>query len=218
MTENDDVKAGNRLLTSWTLWADKKMTTKIANNHNNNFDEYSQNLKNLGTFETVEGFWRHYAWLKSPDELPRDTDYFCFRNQSVPAWETFPHGGCWIVKVRKKNGVISRLWEELLFAAVGELFDTPDVVGVTLSVRTRDDNLSIWNKTSNSDVKIMIGEKLKDILHLDESTTLHYQDFKDAMKYGSSFRQAKPYVFAAAPPVTQNFPAPETLVGKDGSL
>ena len=44
-----------------------------------------------------------------------------------------------------------------LFAAVGELFDTPDVVGVTLSVRTRDDNLSIWNKTSNSDVKIMIG-------------------------------------------------------------
>jgi len=33
---------------------------------------------------------------------------------------------------------------------------------------------------------------------LDESTTLHYQEFKAAMQFNSSFRNARAYVFAAA--------------------
>jgi hypothetical protein len=59
--------------------------------------------------------------------------------------QTFPNGGSWIIKVRKKNGLIARLWEELvthlqllerftyfalqLFACVGELFEEPDICG-----------------------------------------------------------------------------------------
>lgn len=193
----------HRLQSKWTLWNDKKMAKK----ENHNYDDYNRNLKKLGSFDTLEGFWRHYSWLKSPDDLPRDTDFYCFRNQHVPAWETFPTGGCWIVKVRKKNGVISRLWEELLFGAVGELFDNADVMGVSISVRVRDDNLSVWNKTSDPAINIAIGERIKDLLNLDESTTMHYQECQKAMEYGSSFRHAKAYVFAAAQHFTQEQPS-----------
>lgn len=210
----------HRLQSKWTFWADKKMATKS----HQSFEDYNQNLSRLGSFDTLEGFWRHYSWLKSPDDLPRDTDFFCFRNQLVPAWETFPTGGCWIVRVRKKNGVISRLWEELLFGAVGELFDNSDIVGVTLSVRTRDDNLTVWNKTADNANKIVIGEKLKDILNLDESTTMHYQEFKKAIECGSSFRGSKPYVFAAAQNFTNEQPSfeqynatPEAPVAESGA-
>ena len=55
-TTETETKEGkkNTLLTPWTLWTDKKMTTKSTHK----FEDYNQNLRNLGTFDTVEGFWR----------------------------------------------------------------------------------------------------------------------------------------------------------------
>lgn len=162
------------------------------------FKNYQQNLQELGRFNTLEGFWRHYAYLKKPDAIPKGHNLFMFRHSYIPAWETFPKGGTWIIKVRKKNGVISRLWEELLFACVGELFEEPDIVGVMLSTRSREDLLSVWNSdNSNPEVRFNIGDKLREILNLDESTQVEYKYFKSAIRDGSSFRNAKPYVYAA---------------------
>lgn len=177
----------------WSLYFDKKLPKPT------DYKNYHQNLQKMGRFNTLEGFWRHYSYLKSPDDLPRDHNLFMFRHDLVPAWETFPKGGTWIIKVRKKNGVISRLWEELLFACVGELFEEPAVVGVMLSLRNRDDLLSVWNADNHRDpdVRFKIGEKLRDILNLDESTQVEYKHFSSAMRDGSSFRNAKPYVYAA---------------------
>lgn len=124
---------------------------------------------------------------------------FMFRKNLVPAWETFPKGGAWIIKVRKKNGVIGRLWEELLFACVGELFEEPDLVGVVLSSRSSQDLLSVWNSdNTNGDVRFRIGDRLRDILNLDESTQVEYKSFQSAINDGSSFRNAATYVYAAA--------------------
>lgn len=106
------------------------------------------------------------------------------------------------MKVRKGNGVVNRLWEELCFACTGEWFGEPDVVGVVLSVRSRDDNISIWHLDSSDTARRMsIGEKLKDLLNLDESTQLEYKHFRQAMQDNSSFRNAKAYVYAPTAPV-----------------
>jgi len=181
----------NLLETPWTFYYDKKIVART------NYKDFESGLKTLGTFKTVEGFWRHYSWMKSADNLPKDYNIFLFRHNNVPAWETFPDGGMWIIKVRKGNGVITRLWEELCFAAIGELFEEPDVAGVMLSSRGRDDNLSVWNSdNSNPEVRFNLGEKLKEILNLDESTLFEYKFFKSAIRDGSSFRNAKPYVYA----------------------
>lgn len=182
----------HKLETPWTLHYDKKLPKPA------DYKNYAQNLVKLGKFDTVEGFWRHYSYLKSPDVIPNGHNLFMFRHSLTPAWETFPKGGTWIIKVRKKNGVISRLWEELLFACIGELFEEPDIVGVMLSIRKSEDLLSVWNQdnSKNPDVRFAIGEKLREILNLDESTQVEYKHFKSAIKDGSSFRNAKPYVYA----------------------
>jgi len=138
--------------------------------------------------------------LQNPNDIPKDHDLFLFRNQHIPAWESFPNGGAWIVKVRKKNGIISRLWEELVFACVSEAFEEPDLVGAVLSVRMREDIISIWNRdnSENTERRFKIGEKLKDILNLDESTQIAYKPFQSAIKDGSSFRNARQYVYAVS--------------------
>jgi len=147
--------------------------------------------------------------LKSADNIPKDFNIFLFRENFLPAWETFPNGGMWIIKVRKGNGVISRLWEELTFAAVAELFEEPDVAGICLSSRGRDDNLSVWNRDNSlSEIRFNIGEKLKEILNLDESTLVEYKFFKSAIRDGSGFRNAKPYVYAAQGAYVHGMPPP----------
>lgn len=184
----------HKLETPWTFYFDKKLPKP------SDFKNYATNLQKFGKFDTLEGFWKHYAYIKAPDEIPKGHNLFMFRHELTPAWETFPKGGTWIIKVHKKNGVISRLWEELLFACVGELFEEPDIVGVMLSTRSRADLLSVWNgdNSKNPEVRFKIGEKLRDILNLDESTQVEYKHFKTAMRDGSSFRNAKPYVYAAS--------------------
>jgi translation initiation factor 4E len=119
-----------------------------------------------------------------------------FRDSLVPAWESFPCGGCWIIKVRKRNGVINRLWEELCFSCIGEWFCESEVVGIALSTRIRDDNISVWIRdSSNATTRLQIGEKLKEILNLDESTQLEYKTFKNAIVDGSTFRAATTFQF-----------------------
>lgn len=70
--------------------------------------------------------------------------------------QEFPDGGCWILKVRKQSGVLSKMWQDLVLGALGEGFDEPGVVGVALAIRTKEDMLSVWHRNNAND-KIFIG-------------------------------------------------------------
>ena len=142
--------------------------------------------------------------------------------------QSFPTGGCWIIKVRKRNGAIARLWEELVFfpsrslllaflfflfvayvslipahipcslfrlcafiqcfACVGELFEEPDLVGVSLSSRLREDILTVWNRdNSRPDVRFKIGSVVSRLISLIFSFLLHFLcDFLPFFRRASS--------------------------------
>jgi translation initiation factor 4E len=126
-------------------------------------------------------FCRHYVFLKRPSELPTNVNLYLFREKLFPSWESYPNGGCWIVKLKKAVGVTSKLWQDLvrpawwwgtvplseiallrvdvqLFATIGELFDDLNVVGVAMSIRSSRDMLSVWNKDNNNpETKFKIG-------------------------------------------------------------
>ncbi len=178
------------LQSEWSFWFDRKPAS-----HTTNYKEYQQSLVKLGSFTTMEDFWRHYSYIVNPDAIPKDYSLFLARDQVTPAWESYQNGGCWIIRVRKRNMLIDRLWEELCFACVGELFGHPDVVCVGVSTRNREDVLSVWTRTQTH--YLAIGDKLKEILNLDEQTQVDYKTFRNAIRDGSSFRNSTPYVFAA---------------------
>mmetsp|Transcript_16213 Transcript_16213/g.32347 ORF Transcript_16213/g.32347 Transcript_16213/m.32347 type:complete len:235 (-) Transcript_16213:18-722(-) len=184
------------LHTAWSFWYDKKPARRC------DWSNYAANLNLIGTFSTVEGFWRQYLYLQRPSALPRDTNIFCFRagDGMLPMWETFPNGGCWILKLKKRSGLLGQMWQDLLFAAIGEAFGEPDVVGVTMAIRTKEDLLSVWNADNSTSERrrFEIGEKLKLILNLDPNTLVQYKDHARSISDSSTFRNAKPYVFAAA--------------------
>jgi hypothetical protein len=66
-----------------------------------------------------------------------------------------------------------------LIACIGELFEEPDVVGVALKIKAKEDSLFLWNKDVNLRYKLgydliyiepflrlILREKLKNILQL----------------------------------------------------
>lgn len=187
------------LETAWTFWYDKKTSDRKES------DQYMEGLRQLGSFNTIEGFYRHYAYLLRPNELPRDHNVLLFRKGYKPMWEEFPEGGCWIIRIKRKVslGYVNRMWENLLMACVGEAFEMPDVVGCVLSTRSKDDVLSIWNLNNRvTQARFRIGEKLKEVLDLDMNALIQYKDHMQSLHDYSTYRNAKNYMFAPSPSMT----------------
>ena len=84
----------NPLQTPFSFWYDKKIAKKTDT------WEFKGKLKKLTTFNTVEGFWRAYLYLKRPSALEGNVNLYLFREGPTvcPMWEAFPRGGCWILK------------------------------------------------------------------------------------------------------------------------
>lgn len=187
------------LETAWTFWYDKKTTDKKES------DQYMEGLKQLGSFNTIQGFYRHYQYFLRPSELPRDHNVYCFRKHYKPMWEEFPEGGCWIIRIKRKTNqsYVNHMWENLLLACIGEAFEMPDVVGAVLSTRLKDDVLSIWNLSNRgTPARFRIGERLKEILDLNMTALIQYKDHMQSLQDYSTYRNAKNYMFAPSPAMT----------------
>jgi len=158
----------------WHLWHSKKSTIR-------NFD---QNLRQICRWGSVEGFWRHYQWLKRPSALPTLSDYHLFREGIKPMWEhpCNVDGGAWKVWLRK--GVVDRLWENLLLAVVGETLDLgEEVCGVVVAVKGQEDSISVWNK-SGSDGRVVeaVRRRLAEALQLPPSAPMEYRTHSHSLK------------------------------------
>jgi len=215
VTNWDKSDEEHALQTPWSFWYDKKQTKRGGSS------EYRAGLIKLGTFDTVENFWKLYLYLKRPSSLEQNVNLYMFRDgpNIAPMWECFPNGGCWILKVKKKRdsgaSVLGKMWHDLVLSAVGEMFEEPDVVGVSVCIRAREDLLSVWHANKNNEeVRFHIGEKMKSILDLEPSTMIEYKDHARSMEDMSTFRNAKAYVFAPAP---NNPPSPPTTAEADAA-
>lgn len=93
------VEGDHPLQTGWCFWYDKKQSQRTETS------EFRRGLHKLGSFDSVEGFWKLYCHLKRPSTLDTNVNLYLFRDgsQHSPMWETYPKGGCWILKIKKKK-------------------------------------------------------------------------------------------------------------------
>jgi translation initiation factor 4E len=103
-----------------------------------NQENYEKSIKKIGSFATVEDFWAYYNHLTRPNELQWSCDYHLFRSGIKPMWEDEVNrkGGKFIVRIPKKARLVSRYWEDLILAFIGQQFGdcNDDVCGVVCVV------------------------------------------------------------------------------------
>jgi translation initiation factor 4E len=127
----------NNQFTFWLTFFNKSKDKQL--------EEFEDNMKPLGTFSTVEGFWDMYQHMKRPYTLPRGSEFFLFKAGIRPLWEDQANegGGRFFISV-KRSTLANKIWEDLLLALL--LVDAAHhaINGVVLNVRTSEVFLSVW--------------------------------------------------------------------------
>ena len=133
--------------------------------------------------------------MRSAEAMPREVDLFFFRDGQVPMWEESPNGGVWINKIKKEDDT-DRMWEALLLAMIGEQFD-PAVIGVSLSLRTKEKLIQVWLKDArDKDIKTQVSNRMRHFMKLDpNSTTLYFKEHQNSIKDKSTMKNALGYKF-----------------------
>ncbi|KAK7603131.1 hypothetical protein V9T40_003130 [Parthenolecanium corni] len=169
----------HKLQYQYWLWFSKRWKAKVST------VTYDQNLKLIGKFGSVEQFWAIYGHLVRPSELPSQCDFHLFKLGIKPMWEDEANskGGQWIVRLKK--GLVSRCWENLILAMLGEQFMVGDeLCGSVVSTRLKEDIITVWNRTaSDISTTTRIRDTLRRIMNLPPNTSLEYKTHNDILKH-----------------------------------
>lgn len=148
---------------------------------------YEQCIKLIGSFQTVEHFWRIYNHLIRPNDIRSRIDYHLFKAGIKPTWEDPQNrqGGKWTLQLKK--GLTSKFWEEILLAIVGEQFDVgQEICGAVVSIRNSGDIISIWHKNAdNLEAKNKIRDQMRRILRLPATIPIEYKRHIENLEYVS---------------------------------
>uniref|UniRef100_A0A3Q2XA15 Eukaryotic translation initiation factor 4E type 2 n=1 Tax=Hippocampus comes TaxID=109280 RepID=A0A3Q2XA15_HIPCM len=168
---------------NYTFWYSRRNPGRPASTQS-----YEQNIKQIGSFASVEQFWRFYSHMIRPGDLTGHSDFHLFKEGIKPMWEDDANkmGGKWIIRLRK--GLASRCWENLILAMLGEQFMVgEEICGAVVSVRFQEDIISIWNKTaSDQATTARIRDTLRRVLNLPPNTIMEYKTHTDSIKYKES--------------------------------
>lgn len=179
----------------WTFWYDKRPAT--GKRMKGEQDSYESNLRPIGTFSTVEDFWRYYNHLVKPSKLEINSNYHFFKDGIKPMWEDSANskGGKWVLTFKDKN-LLDGCWENVVLGMIGETLDIDnEICGAVISRRKAGDRIALWNKTKDNETAILgIGRKLKALLGVDPNkVNSSYQSHEDSMKSGASYSNPSRY-------------------------
>ncbi|PVU92742.1 hypothetical protein BB561_003623 [Smittium simulii] len=132
------------LKNEWTLWYD--CPSKKINEHN-----WTQNLKNLTNFKTIEDFWGVINNIVPSNELSLGANYHIFKSGIKPMWEdpNNERGGRLSISFQKSTGDrINDIWLQSLAFTIGANFEHDDeICGIIFSNRKVCFRISLWLKS-----------------------------------------------------------------------
>jgi translation initiation factor 4E len=178
--------ANKPLHNKWVMWFDNPKYLKKD-------QEWLDNVKKTGAFNTPGTFWSLFNNLKPATKLSVGGNYHLFKEGIQPMWEdpSNKQGGKWVFTIQKKDPKARRTDQWWLFtclALIGEAIDpTGDqVCGAVVSIRKAQDRIALWIKTDEEDAASHLGARWK--IALDIQHKVKYQTHRDAEKSGHSFR------------------------------
>ncbi|KAK5171907.1 eukaryotic translation initiation factor 4E [Saxophila tyrrhenica] len=193
----------HQLQHTWTLWFTKPPTGK---------QDWSELLKEVISFNSVEEFWGIYNNITPASELAQKSDYHLFKQGVRPEWEDSQnkHGGRWHYTF-KNSKASDETWLNIMLAAIGEMLEEEqdnEVMGVVINIRKAFWRVGLWTRTAgqppkgkNADAAAdkdeprkrleRIGKNFKEVLALPAQEQVEFSGHADSAHSGSSRAKAK---------------------------
>ncbi len=176
------------LKNKWTLWYDVPSAKRTTQQN------WAANLKEVCTIESVEEFWAMYQHIPKPSEIIVGGNYYLFREGVKPMWEDPINaaGGKWTFNINPGPGnKLDNHWLMCLLGCISHSCDNEhaiiseqhgirdvshDICGVVLSIRQKQNRISIWNRNAANELScVKIGEFFKTWCEFPSDTRGGYQ-------------------------------------------
>ncbi|PWW76683.1 eukaryotic translation initiation factor 4E [Tuber magnatum] len=175
------------LINKWTWWYTKPSGGKPG-------ETWSDLLREIQTFDSVEEFWAIYNNVPTPSILPNKSDYQLFKFGIRPEWEdpSNKRGGRFSFMFREKRNIDTQ-WLDLLLATIGETLEpegVSEVQGVVANIRKGFTRISCWTRTTGTgwgdmDKLLALGRHFKAILRLKNGESLEFAAHDESASAGS---------------------------------
>ncbi|KAH0788071.1 Eukaryotic initiation factor 4E family protein [Histomonas meleagridis] len=185
----------HKLQDEWSFYGFTMPTSEEAN------ESYSEHIKLLSRFSTVEEFWTAYSHIIRPSSLPNQDALHIFRGKSRAMREDPEHqdGGSFLFRVSK--GLASYYWEQLILALIGGRLPD-DVIGILISARPKYYNISIWQKNAdNEELRMDICKKFCEYLHLPLQTRIDFSKHNKVLSIEEDGKHPIHYILQEDGPV-----------------
>eukprot|EP01120_Amphizonella_sp_Union-15-10_P000405 TRINITY_DN1040_c0_g1_i2.p1 TRINITY_DN1040_c0_g1~~TRINITY_DN1040_c0_g1_i2.p1 ORF type:complete len:238 (-),score=48.99 TRINITY_DN1040_c0_g1_i2:117-770(-) len=198
-----DTSVLHPLESEWTLWYDRRAST--SSRAKGEKDSYEANLQEVGTFGSVEDFWRYFNHIAKPSQLTINSNYHLFKKGVKPLWEdqNNVNGGKWVIELKSDaKQILDILWQNIILSLIGEtleLEDSNELCGCVFSRRKMADRIAIWNRSKiNKKFIDHLGNEIRQLILLhphiaSNKINLSYQNHSDAMKTGASYTNPQRY-------------------------
>lgn len=132
--------------------------------------DFDNALSRIHAFDTVEGFWRLWNYVKEPNMLD-DKSAFCIFEDSVkPAWEDTAHSDGAHLQFqfsnRERAQNVITTWRNIVLSMIGEQFgdDGTIISGAYLTAKKGNMRFQIWLKSSDRDAGRRIATILREVI------------------------------------------------------
>jgi len=153
-----NVKEPIPLEDAWCIWFDRYIGRGYT------AQEYSDAIKQVCCFNTVQNFWRWFNNLPTAGELEVSCTYHLMKEGIRPLWEDPRNvrGGNFTAKIPIEG--VDDVWMNLCLLAIGGQFDLflsefgDEICGISIGMRKTDASIYIWNASAKAfDMKRMIS-------------------------------------------------------------
>lgn len=159
----------------WTFYFDEGPPRGISKK------EYQSYIKPLGSFNSIQGFWRYWNSIMDIKKLPDNANLRLFKTGIQPMWEDpqCVNGGKWIIRAEKER--TETMWSELVLTTIGcQVPHSDEICGLVLSIRAHGNLINVWNKTASA---ISKNREIEDFMRNMLQADMNYVKQRNALKF-----------------------------------